>query len=96
MQRRLDTKTDVNKPFENASCQGRIQNFFQAGGTNFVAFSSVVVFSRANFKQLKYQKRLLGVRGHASGKFLKIHILIMAILVLFEQFLRKACHIFGP
>ena len=38
MQRRLDPKMGVNKLFEHVSCQGRIQNFFQGGGTNFRHF----------------------------------------------------------
>ena len=43
--KRLDPKTSVNKPFENVSCQERIQNFFQEEAPNFVIFSSVVFFS---------------------------------------------------
>ena len=35
MQRRLNSKTGVNKPFENVSCQERIQKFFEGGGINF-------------------------------------------------------------
>ena len=38
MQRRLNSETGVNKPFENVLCQGRIQNFFQGGGINFCHF----------------------------------------------------------
>ena len=58
MHRRLDPETGVNKPFENVSCQGRIENFFQVGGTNFRHFFKHVFFGRFSFKQLKYQKRL--------------------------------------
>ena len=47
MQKRLDPETGVNKPFENISCQGRIQNFFQGGGTNFRHF-----FKRNFFRQI--------------------------------------------
>ena len=65
MQRRLDSKAGVNKPFEDVLCQGRIQNFFQGGAPIFVTFSSIVCFGRVNFKQLKYQKRLQEVRRHA-------------------------------
>ena len=39
MQRRLDPETGVIKPFENVSCQGRNQKFFQGGGTNSRHFS---------------------------------------------------------
>ena len=76
MQSRLDPETGVDKPFKNVSCQGRrpTQNFFQGGAPVFVTFSSVIFFGR--FKQLKYQKRSWGVRGHVyPGKFLKICIL---------------------
>ena len=45
MQRRLDPETGVNKPFENVSCQGRIQNFFQGVGTNFCHFFKRSFFS---------------------------------------------------
>ena len=38
MQRRLDPETDVNKPFKSVSCQGRIQKFFQGGGTKLYHF----------------------------------------------------------
>ena len=64
MQRRLDPETGGIKPFENVSCQGRIQKFFQGGTIKFCHFSSVF-FGRFDFKQFQYQKRLLGVRGHA-------------------------------
>ena len=56
MQRRSDPETGVNMLFKNVSCQGRIQNFFQGGGTIFVTFSSVDFFGRFNLKLLKYQK----------------------------------------
>ena len=67
MQRRLDPETGVNKPFENALCQGRIQNFFRERIPIFLTFSNVVFSGRFNFKQLKYQKRLKGVRGQCSS-----------------------------
>ena len=41
MQRCLDLETGVNKPFENVSCHGRIQNFCQGGAPIFVTFSNV-------------------------------------------------------
>ena len=52
MQRRLDTETSGNKPLENVSCQGRIQNFFKGGGTNFRLIFKRIFFGRFNFKQL--------------------------------------------
>ena len=44
MQRRLNSETGVNKPFENVSSQGRIQNFFQGGGINFCQFLQAYFF----------------------------------------------------
>ena len=38
MQRRLDSETGLNKPFENVSGQGRAHKLFQGGGTNFRHF----------------------------------------------------------
>ena len=58
IQRRLDPETGVNKPFENLSCQGRVQNFFQGGGTNFRHFFKHIFFGRVNLKLIKYRKRL--------------------------------------
>ena len=48
----------ISHPFENVSCQGRIQIFFREGAPILVTFSSVAFFDRYNFKQRKYQKRL--------------------------------------
>ena len=44
MQRRLDPETGVNRPFENVSCQGRIQNLFQGVGTKFRRFFKLSFF----------------------------------------------------
>ena len=78
-------------------CQGRIQKFFQGGGTNFRHFLKFSFFSAdliLSNSSTKNDSR--GVRGHALPKiFENLHI-AMAILVLFEQFLKKVCHIFGP
>ena len=43
---RTANERTLNKPFKNASCQGRIQNFFQKGDTNFRHF-----FKRSRFQQ---------------------------------------------
>ena len=53
IQRRLDPETGVNKPFENVSCQGRVQIFFQEGASHFVTFLSVFFSGKFTFKQLK-------------------------------------------
>ena len=52
MQKRLDPETGVNKILQNVSRQGRFQNFFQGGGTNFRHFLSVVFFDRFNLSNL--------------------------------------------
>ena len=77
MHGRLDTETGVNrpKPFENVSCQGPIQHFFREGH-QFCHFFKHSFFGRANFKQLKNQKRLQeGPIACYPGNFLKICIL---------------------
>ena len=69
--RRLDPKTGVSKPFENVSCQVRIQNFFQRGASNFVTFSNEVFSRRVNVKQFcSVQKKMTlgGSGGHAPPK----------------------------
>ena len=97
MQRRLNSETDVNKPFENGSCQGRIQKFFEGGGIKFRHFFKRIFSGRVTFKQLKCQKATLGGSGGMlPQKLFEILHTAMTILVLFEQFLRKVCHIFGP
>ena len=58
MQRRLNSETGVNEPFENCSCEGRIQKFFEGEGINFVTFFMRIFSGRVVFKQLKCQKRL--------------------------------------
>ena len=65
MQRRLKPETSVNKPFENASCQGRMQNFFQEGSPTFVTFSSVVFSADLILSNLNTKNDFRGVRGHA-------------------------------
>ena len=48
MQRRLDPETGVNKPFGNASCQGRVaysEFFFREGALIYVTVSNVVFFA---------------------------------------------------
>ena len=50
MQRRLNSETGVKKPFENVSCQGRIQKFFQEGGISFRHFFKRIFSGKVNFK----------------------------------------------
>ena len=44
MQRCLNSETGVNKLFENVSCQGRIQKFFEEEGINFRHFFQAYFF----------------------------------------------------
>ena len=39
--RRLDPEKSVNKPYENVSCQVRIQKFFQGQGHEILTFLNV-------------------------------------------------------
>ena len=78
------------------SCQGRIQNFFQEGGTNFHHFSSAVFVTDLILSDLSNKNDSRGSGGMMPRKFFENLHTAMAILVLFEQFLRKVCLIFGP
>ena len=49
MQRRLNSETDVNKPFECVACQGRNQKFFEGGGINFRHFFQAYFFRQSDF-----------------------------------------------
>ena len=70
MQRRLNPEKSVNKPLENVSCQGRIQNFFQGGDTIFVTFSSVVFSADLILSNLSTENDSSGVRGHAPPEII--------------------------
>ena len=73
----------MNKPFENVSCQGHIQNFLRGRGTNFVTFSSAVFSAELIFSNLSAKNCSRGVRGHAFPEnFENLHT-VKAILVLF-------------
>ena len=76
MQRRLNSETGVNKPFENGSCQGRIQKFFEGGGHQFSSLFSSAFFRAELFLSNLSAKTTLGGPGACSpGNFLKICIL---------------------
>ena len=97
MQRRLDPETGVNKPFENVSGKRRIfKIFFREVVPILVIFFNAAFFDRVNFKQRKYQNDSRGVWGMLPRKIFENLHTVMAILVLFKQFLGKARHIFGP
>ena len=65
MQRRLDPETGENKPFENVSCQGRIQNFFVERASIFVTFSSVFFWAELFLRNLSTKNGSREVLGHA-------------------------------
>ena len=74
--------------------RGEFRKFFREEVSIFVTFFSSVFFSAElilSNLSAKYDPR--GVRGHAPPE--NLHT-ATAILVLFEQLLRKVCHIFGP
>ena len=96
MHRRLNSETGVNKPFENVSRQGRIQKFFEREGVNFRHFSSVFLPTELILSNLSAKNDSRGVRRHAPPEIFKNLHTAMIIFVLFEQFSRKVCHIFGP
>ena len=70
--------------------------FFREGAPILVTLSSAFFFGRVNFRQLKYQKRFLRVRGHASPKKIKNLHTVMAIAVLFKQFGGKLVTFLAP
>ena len=76
MQRRLNSETGVNKPFENVSCQGRIRIFFREGASIFVTFFKRIFPAELILKNLSAKNDSRGVREHApQEKNLKISIL---------------------
>ena len=77
------------------SCQGLIQKIFQEGDTNFRHFSSVFFSTDLILSNLSTKTILEGSGGQLPRKVFEILHTAMAILVLFEQFLRKVCHIIG-
>ena len=75
MQRRLDPETGVNKPFENVSCQGRIQSCFQGGGTIFCHFFKRSFFpAKLILSNLSTKNDSRGPWACSPGKILKICI----------------------
>ena len=69
MQRRLDSETGVNKPFENVSCQGRIQIFFSERGHQILSLFQAQFFTcRVILSNLSKKNDSRGVRGHAPPK----------------------------
>ena len=66
---------------------------FQGGALNFDVFPSVVFRAELFWKHIENEKGSGGVRGHAHPE--NLHA-VLAILLLFEQFLGKFCLNFLP
>ena len=96
MQRRLNSETGVNKSFENSSCQGRIQKFFEGETSIFVSLFKRIFPEELFLSNLSAKNDSRGSRGMLLRKIFENLHTAMAILVHFEQFLRKVCPIFGP
>ena len=87
----------VNKSFQNVSCQGRIQNFFQGEDTKFRHFFKRNFFPVELFQATYVTKTTLGGSGGMLPRniFENLHT-VMVILALFEQFSGKVCSYFWP
>ena len=82
----------VNKPFQNVSCQGHIQNFFQGESTKFRRF-----FKRSFFPAeliLVTETTLGGSGGMLPQKKFENSRTVIVILALFKQFSGKVCSYF--
>ena len=73
--------------------RGVFTNFLRERTSIFVTFFKRIFPAELFLSNLSAKNDSRGVRGHAPLE--NLHT-IMAILVLFEQFLRKVCRIFGP
>ena len=76
--------------------RGVFRNFLKEGAPIFVTFLSVFFPAQLFLSNLSAKNDSRGVQGHASRKIFENLHTAMTILVLFEQFLRKVCHIFSP
>ena len=76
---------------------GAYSRLFQVGVTNFRHFSCVVFWTDLIFSNLSNKTDPRGSGSMLRRTFFEnLHRpTTMAILVLFEQFLRKVCHLFG-
>ena len=68
MQRRLDTETGVNKPFENVFMSGVYSEFFSGKGTSFRDFSSLVFQTDSILSNWSNKYDFKRVQGHAPSK----------------------------
>ena len=72
------------------------RNFLREEASIFVTFSSVFFPAELFLSNLNAKNDSKGSGGMLPWKIFKNLQTAMAILVLFEQFLRKVYHIFGP
>ena len=70
--------------------------FFSGGAPNFDTFSSAVFSGKIILKRIENEKGSREVRGHAAPEIFENLHTVVAILVPFEQFLRKFCLNFLP
>ena len=73
--------------------RGVFRNFLRKGASIFVTFFQA---EELFLSILSAQNDSRGSGGMLPWKISENLHTAMAILVLFEQFLRKVCHIFGP
>ena len=87
----------VNKHFENVSCQGRMQNFFQGGGTKFRHFFKCSFFpTELIFSNLSIKNDSRESGGITLLKIFENLHTVMAVLVLFEQISGEVSSHFWP
>ena len=97
MQRRLDPETGVNKPFENVFMSGAYSQCFSGKMHQFSSlFKRRVFLTDLNFSNLRNKNDFRKSGGMLPQQIFEHLHTAMAILVLFELFLRKVCHTFGP
>ena len=77
--------------------KGVIRNFLRKEASIFVTFFKRIFFPAELFlSNLSAKNDSRGAEGMLPQKIFENLHTAMAILVLFEQFLRKVCYIFGP
>ena len=76
--------------------RGVFKIFFRERALIFITFFKLIFPVELISSNLSAKNDSRGSRACYPGKFLETLHAAMAILVLFEQFLEKVCHIFGP
>ena len=85
----------VESPLKYVFMSAAYSTFFRKGASNFDIFSSAVFSGRIILKHIENQKGFRGSRGMLPWKiFKKLHT-VVAILILFEQFVGKLLN-FSP